>query len=255
MASKIKVDQIEGAAGTTVTLPSGQTLDLSSGTVTLPDASVDLSSAKVTGTLGTGNLPTVPVSKGGTGLSALGTAGQIIQVNSGATALEFGTAASGKTLAAPSKIKHDSTEVSFNQTGTSLQGIFYYPSSVRLFGNFTKTSATSTMCICVQYMVENNATNQHDTYLWAGTGANLGTSGDNFRLKIGDDSSRAWGGYQYTKGLWFITGMSAATHTFNFANGTYPDRTHAGYYCSAQQHGDRSAGANPSIMWAWEIEA
>ncbi len=34
MASKIKVDQIEGAAGTTVSLPSGQTLDLSSGSVT-----------------------------------------------------------------------------------------------------------------------------------------------------------------------------------------------------------------------------
>ena len=48
MASKIKVDQIEGAAGTTVTLPSGQTLDLSSGTVTLPNNAVDLSSAKVT---------------------------------------------------------------------------------------------------------------------------------------------------------------------------------------------------------------
>ena len=37
MASKIKVDQIEGQSGTTVTLPSGQTLDLSSGSVTLPN--------------------------------------------------------------------------------------------------------------------------------------------------------------------------------------------------------------------------
>lgn len=96
MASKIKVDQIEGAAGTTVTLPSGQTLDLSSGTVTLPDASVDLASAKVTGTVGTGNLPTIPVSKGGTGVTSLGTAGQVISVNSGATALEFADSSSGK---------------------------------------------------------------------------------------------------------------------------------------------------------------
>ena len=53
----------------------------------------------------------------------------------------------------------------------------------------------------------------------------------------------------------YITGMSAATHTFKFACGTYPDRTHGGYYCSDQQHGDRSSGANPSVMWAWEIEA
>ena len=83
MASKIKVDQIEGQSGTTVTLPSGQTLDLSSGSVTLPNNAVDLASAKVTGT--------IPVAKGGTGLTSLGTAGQVVKVNSGANALEFGT--------------------------------------------------------------------------------------------------------------------------------------------------------------------
>lgn len=86
MASKIKVDQIEGSTASTVTLPSGQTLDLSSGTVTLPNTSVDLST-KVTGTL--------PVAKGGTGITSLGTAGQAIKVNSGATALEFGDAGGG----------------------------------------------------------------------------------------------------------------------------------------------------------------
>ena len=40
MPSKIQVDQIAGATGNTVTLPSGQTLDLSSGTVNLPSASL-----------------------------------------------------------------------------------------------------------------------------------------------------------------------------------------------------------------------
>tara|TARA_R100001510_G_C7647670_1_gene205018 strand:+ start:476 stop:1333 length:858 start_codon:yes stop_codon:yes gene_type:complete len=40
MASKIKVDQIEGAGGTTITVPSGQTLDASSATVTLPNGAV-----------------------------------------------------------------------------------------------------------------------------------------------------------------------------------------------------------------------
>lgn len=99
MASKIKVDQIEGQSGTTVTLPSGQTLDLSSGSVTLPNNAVDLSSAKVTGTLGSSNLPTIPVTKGGTGLTSLGTANQVVAVNSGATALEFQNASSGLLLA------------------------------------------------------------------------------------------------------------------------------------------------------------
>ena len=106
MASKIKVDKIEGQSGTTVTLPSGQTLDLSSGSVTLPNTSVsnaqlagsiDLTT-KVTGALPTGNLPTIPVNKGGTGLTSLGTANQVVAVNSGASALEFQDASSGKVL-------------------------------------------------------------------------------------------------------------------------------------------------------------
>lgn len=86
MPSKIQVDQIAGATGNTVTLPSGQTLDLSSGTVTLPNSAVNLTT-KVTGTL--------PVANGGTGITALGTAGQALKVNSGATGLEFGTISSG----------------------------------------------------------------------------------------------------------------------------------------------------------------
>ena len=86
MASKIKVDQIEGSTGTTVSLPSGQTLDLSSGSVTLPNTSVDLST-KVTGTLA--------VTKGGTGVTSLGSAGQALKVNSGGNALEFGSVSGG----------------------------------------------------------------------------------------------------------------------------------------------------------------
>jgi len=95
MASKIKVDQIEGSTGTTVSLPSGQTLDLSSGSVTLPTSAVDLSTNKVTGTLGSANLPTIPVTKGGTGVTSLGSAGQALKVNSGGNALEFGSVSGG----------------------------------------------------------------------------------------------------------------------------------------------------------------
>ena len=106
MASKIKVDQIEGSTGTTVSLPSGQTLDLSSGSVTLPNTSVDLST-KVTGTLASGNLPTIPVAKGGTGLTSLGTAGQVVKVNAGASALEFANASSGGIVQLKSTTKLD----------------------------------------------------------------------------------------------------------------------------------------------------
>jgi hypothetical protein len=90
MASTIKVDQIEGSTGSTITVPTGQTLTLTDG-------------------LAIGSLPTVTVAKGGTGLAGgftagdvlyatgattlaklpKGTAEQILSMNSGATAPEW----------------------------------------------------------------------------------------------------------------------------------------------------------------------
>jgi hypothetical protein len=108
MPSKIQVDQIAGATGSTVTLPSGQTLDLSSGTVTLPSTALSALNASnlTSGTvpsarlsLTSSDLPTVPTTKGGTGLTTIGTAGQALKVNSGATGLEFGTVGGNNTPA------------------------------------------------------------------------------------------------------------------------------------------------------------
>ena len=66
----------------------------SSGNITLGGAltGVDLTS-QVTGTL--------PIANGGTGLTSLGTAGQALVVNSGASALEYGSAgiSTGKAIA------------------------------------------------------------------------------------------------------------------------------------------------------------
>jgi hypothetical protein len=79
MASKIKVDQIAGSSSGTVTIASGTTLNIASG-------------ASLTGlTIASGDLPTIPTTKGGTGLTGIGTAGQAIKVNSSGTALEFGS--------------------------------------------------------------------------------------------------------------------------------------------------------------------
>ena len=79
MPSKIKVDSIEGSGGNTITIPSGQTLTLANG-------------ASLTGlTVAIGDLPVVTVAKGGTGLSSLGTAGQVLKVNGAGNALEYGT--------------------------------------------------------------------------------------------------------------------------------------------------------------------
>ena len=84
MASKIKVDQLEGSTGSTITIPTGQTFTVTDG---------------------------IPVASGGTGLTsftagdilyatgtttltklAKGTAAQALLMNSGATAPEWGTA-------------------------------------------------------------------------------------------------------------------------------------------------------------------
>ena len=40
--------------------------------------------------------PVVPITKGGTGLSSVGTAGQVLKVNAGANALEYGNASSAE---------------------------------------------------------------------------------------------------------------------------------------------------------------
>ncbi len=113
MPSKIQVDQIAGATGSTVTLPSGQTLDLSSGTVNLPSAALSALNASnlTSGTVPSARLSlveadipnhstskltsgTLGTARGGTGLTTIGTANQVLRVNSGATALEFGSVSS-----------------------------------------------------------------------------------------------------------------------------------------------------------------
>ena len=96
--SKIKVNSIEAATGSTITIPSGQTLDISSTTLTLPSTVVTTTGTQTltNKTIGVSQLTgTLPVANGGTGLTSLGTANQVLRVNSGATALEFATPSAG----------------------------------------------------------------------------------------------------------------------------------------------------------------
>ena len=161
--SKIKVNSIEAATGSTVTLPSGQTLDLSSGTVTLPNSSVNLTT-KVTGTL--------PVANGGTGITALGTASQVLRVNSGATALEFGTVSSG--VVKKIHTFEFNTRTSGNQTANTDQ--FTFTSS------FTPLDAVNNTLYVESIIPIDNDTDTNDAsgYGLRFTGNSTSTNYDNF---------------------------------------------------------------------------
>jgi hypothetical protein len=89
MASKLKVDQIEGQSGSTLTIPTGQTFVITDG---------------------------LPATSGGTGLTTLGNSQQILQVNSSGNALEFTDPSGGKTLNVHAV--ENSTRVSMGQTST-----------------------------------------------------------------------------------------------------------------------------------------
>tara|TARA_R100000734_G_C3317868_1_gene111377 strand:- start:469 stop:1197 length:729 start_codon:yes stop_codon:yes gene_type:complete len=84
--SKIKVNEIEKASGSGITIPTGTTFTVTDG----------IPATNLSGTIADARLPTVPVAKGGTGVTSLGTANQVLAVNSGASALEFQDASSGK---------------------------------------------------------------------------------------------------------------------------------------------------------------
>jgi trimeric autotransporter adhesin len=101
--SKIKVNEIEAQTGSTITIPTGQSLVVTDG-------------------IGTSSLPTVPVTKGGTGLTSLGTAGQVLKVNSGATALEYGADVGGKILQVISTSKADVWTATTGSTPTDVTG-------------------------------------------------------------------------------------------------------------------------------------
>ena len=168
MPSKIQVDQIAGATGSTVTLPSGQTLDLSSGTVNLPSASLSALNASnlTSGTvpsarlsLTSSDLPTVPTTKGGTGLTTIGTANQVLRVNSGATALEFGTAPSGKVL----QVIEASDGTARTTTSTS-----YVTSSNTLSVTITPSSASNKVLIFANITYSYNGTGRVDYTVFRG---------------------------------------------------------------------------------------
>jgi hypothetical protein len=96
------VPTTKGGTGLTTIGTANQYLKVNSGATGLEYGTVDLTSLSASNltsgtvpsarlSLTSSDLPTVPTTKGGTGLTTIGTANQYLKVNSGASALEYGT--------------------------------------------------------------------------------------------------------------------------------------------------------------------
>jgi len=93
--SDTAVDFAAGTKNVFCTLPASKSVILdASGNIVANNGSnlTDLNATNIaSGTLASDRLPTVPTTKGGTGLTTIGSANQVIAVNAGATALEYQT--------------------------------------------------------------------------------------------------------------------------------------------------------------------
>ena len=122
MASTIKVDEIEGSTGSTVTVPTGQTLTVTDG---IPVASGGTGLASFTA-------GDILYATGSTTLAKLakGTAEQVLSMNTGATAPEWATAAAtaggtGQTTFTAGDILYANSTTTLTKLakGTGLQGL------------------------------------------------------------------------------------------------------------------------------------
>jgi hypothetical protein len=136
------------AIGTNVQAYNSTLAAVAGGTYTGDDSITTL------GTIATGtwNGTTIATSKGGTGLTTIGTAGQVLTVNSGATGLEWATATGGGPSTTPTSISVntavaiESFDKTVSRTAEAIiqitQGTDYYSSKVLLIHDGTNVKIT-----------------------------------------------------------------------------------------------------------------
>ena len=243
MASKIKVDQIEGSTGSSITIPTGQTLTVADGSA----------SSVLPGTISDARLPTVPVSKGGTGLTSLGTAGQVVQVNSGANALEFANASSGKLLghAVQDSVARTTWSNPGEIQGTGNMSDFFYPNSSNCYFDCAYTKQSATSRIFVQgHIVLKASSNTHDFAVFV-----VGDEANGRVLHLDEHN----GVRQYLAHSFCVafSGLSTGAKTFRATAGTGNSRTHNGTRGSGgdtTSHSDVSTNNGYTYLSVTEVE-
>ena len=157
----------------------------------------------------------------------LGSAGQVLKVNSSANGLEYG---SGSTVLQVKNLYYSNTPNSFSsQSGTSLgSNNIWYPVGARFGGTFTKLSSTSKILVFgkMSYIMSN--TNVHGVVCWV--------VGDESNVVNLLDDARNYGtygnGYAHMNtslpGIFFNTAYNAGSVTVYCAPGFNGNRNSTG---------------------------
>jgi hypothetical protein len=152
-------------------------------------AAIDASNI-TSGTLNSARLPTVPTTKGGTGLTTLGSAGQALKVNSGGTALEFGDVSVSLSYTKGTFTGDNSTTAFTIDSGRAVDDVLVYvngflltpTSDYTISGTtltFTTAPATSAEIVVRYLPLNNNGIYTNDT-----------ATGDNSTTAFTIDSGR-----------------------------------------------------------------
>jgi hypothetical protein len=186
--------------GTDVTVTTGDTVTFASALAnadivdivtfgTFNVATID-GSAITTGTISSNRLPTVPTTKGGTGLTSIGSAGQALKVNSGGTALEFGDVSVSLSYTKGTFTGDNSTTAFTIDSGRAVDDVLVYvngflltPTSDYTISGTTLTFVTAPATsaeIVVRYLPLNNS----------GVYTNDTATGDNSTTAFTIDSGR-----------------------------------------------------------------
>ena len=238
--SKLRANQIVNKASTGApTAPNGLVV-----TGVTTSTSFSGSGSGLTG-LSAGNVSsgTLPIARGGTGLTSLGSAGQALKVNSGANGLEFGTIA--QKIVDIKTVRH-TTSTSFNTGSTNLAGanVFYFPYTSAAMLEITHARASTSNAIILQghYSV-NTTTNSHAMYAFMAEDSSI-------RKNLAIDEHNAARNYLNVAFFCMFTaaelGSSApvgTNRTYTVAIGAGNNRTHTGVRCP-NMHGSHSDTSN-----------
>ena len=248
--------------GTDITVTSGNSVVLASGAAsgdildlvafgTFNVAAISASNI-TSGTLGSDRLPTIPTTKGGTGLTSIGSANQVLRVNSGASGLEFadipgfggilgisdgGTGLSSLGTAGQALVVNSGgTALEYsNASSAEVYGLemYYNPSTIYITVTFQSTGSGNKYFI---NGVQQDTLNlfEGNTYVFDWSAA----TAHPFRFSTTSDGTHG-GGTEYTTGV--VVDTSAYTSTITVASSA-PTLY---YYC--QYHSGMGGQANTPV--------